>query len=238
MESTDFPMPAELQKPRAEMTAEEKAAHNRFCKERKKHAAGKKMAELGITPPEPKAPKEPKEPQFDEEGNLIEPVKHKPRSEMTLEEKQADNKARKVREKETRQKRMGEAVETGGGPPKKKGKKGETPELKLQLDAWVEAKRAKDFDLADAIRVELRGQGVEPEEYRPAGGGKGKGGGKGNMNNMMNQMMAMMGGGGGGKGKGGKGKGKGESGGNNNMMEQMMLMMMMNQMGGGKGDGW
>lgn len=38
-----------------------------------------------------------------------------------------------------------------------------------QLDTWVEAKRNKDFTTADAIRVELRKKGIEPDEVRPAG---------------------------------------------------------------------
>jgi len=229
MADGDFPLPEELNKPRAEMTAEEKIAHNKFCKDRKKHITAKRNAELGIVPGEPSEPKV-REPKYDEEGNLVE-SKHKPRSEMTPEEKQADNKARKDREKKSKQAKGEEGGflfgEIGGlgQPAKKKAKKaggGEPAEFKEQLDAWVEAKRAKDFDTADAIRVELRAQGIEPDEYRPAGGGKGgKGGG-----NMMN-MMGMMGG-------GGKGKGGGKSAGGG-MMEQMMMMMMMNQMGGGKG---
>lgn len=37
-----------------------------------------------------------------------------------------------------------------------------------QLDQWVEAKRNKDFTVADSIRVELRRKGIEPDEVRPA----------------------------------------------------------------------
>eukprot|EP00928_Gymnodinium_smaydae_P053451 TRINITY_DN37436_c0_g1_i1.p1 TRINITY_DN37436_c0_g1~~TRINITY_DN37436_c0_g1_i1.p1 ORF type:complete len:342 (-),score=67.58 TRINITY_DN37436_c0_g1_i1:103-1059(-) len=38
-----------------------------------------------------------------------------------------------------------------------------------QLDLWVEAKRAKDFATADAIRVQLRAIGVDPDTERPIG---------------------------------------------------------------------
>ena len=43
------------------------------------------------------------------------------------------------------------------------------PEMDVedQLDLWVQAKRAKDFPKADAIRSELRIRGVEPEAARP-----------------------------------------------------------------------
>jgi len=37
-----------------------------------------------------------------------------------------------------------------------------------QLDRWVEAKRNKDFTVADSIRSELRRKGIEPDEVRPA----------------------------------------------------------------------
>jgi len=37
-----------------------------------------------------------------------------------------------------------------------------------QLDRWIEAKRNKDFTVADAIRSELRRKGIEPDEVRPA----------------------------------------------------------------------
>jgi len=37
-----------------------------------------------------------------------------------------------------------------------------------QLDQWVEAKRNKDFTVADSIRVELRRKGIEPDEVRPS----------------------------------------------------------------------
>ena len=36
-----------------------------------------------------------------------------------------------------------------------------------KLDRWVEAKRARDFDLADRLREELRRDGVEPDKARP-----------------------------------------------------------------------
>jgi len=38
-----------------------------------------------------------------------------------------------------------------------------------QLDRWVEAKRNKDFTVADSIRSKLRRKGIEPDEVRPAG---------------------------------------------------------------------
>lgn len=37
-----------------------------------------------------------------------------------------------------------------------------------QLDAWVSAKRIKDFAVADRIRDELRAEGIEPDKARPA----------------------------------------------------------------------
>ena len=44
-----------------------------------------------------------------------------------------------------------------------------------KLDAWVAAKRAKDFATADRLREEMRAMGVEPDHARPAypGGGAG-----------------------------------------------------------------
>eukprot|EP00320_Phaeocystis_rex_P010183 CAMPEP_0119071516 /NCGR_PEP_ID=MMETSP1178-20130426/51134_1 /TAXON_ID=33656 /ORGANISM="unid sp, Strain CCMP2000" /LENGTH=68 /DNA_ID=CAMNT_0007053453 /DNA_START=49 /DNA_END=252 /DNA_ORIENTATION=+ len=59
--------------------------------------------------------------------------------------------------------------------------------IEKQLDAWVQAKRIKDFATADRIRDELRAEGVEPDKARPAplplhlqqqgGGNRGGGGG-------------------------------------------------------------
>ena len=43
-----------------------------------------------------------------------------------------------------------------------------TPEVNQQLDAWVEAKREKQFERADVIRDELRAIGIEPDAVRPA----------------------------------------------------------------------
>lgn len=43
-----------------------------------------------------------------------------------------------------------------------------------RLDEWVEAKRAKDFSLADSIREELKAQGVDAEAARPKDGGGGQ----------------------------------------------------------------
>jgi len=36
--------------------------------------------------------------------------------------------------------------------------------VEWQLDRWVEAKRAKDFATADAIRAEMRLMGIEPAD--------------------------------------------------------------------------
>lgn len=36
------------------------------------------------------------------------------------------------------------------------------------VDAWVQAKRLKDFPTADRIRDELRAEGIEPDKARPA----------------------------------------------------------------------
>eukprot|EP00928_Gymnodinium_smaydae_P089668 TRINITY_DN73596_c0_g1_i1.p1 TRINITY_DN73596_c0_g1~~TRINITY_DN73596_c0_g1_i1.p1 ORF type:complete len:483 (+),score=57.21 TRINITY_DN73596_c0_g1_i1:128-1576(+) len=36
-----------------------------------------------------------------------------------------------------------------------------------QLDRWVQAKRDKDFELADSIRVQLRAIGIDPDTERP-----------------------------------------------------------------------
>ena len=39
-----------------------------------------------------------------------------------------------------------------------------------KLDAWVAAKRARDFATSDRLRDELRASGIEPEQVRPVGG--------------------------------------------------------------------
>lgn len=55
------------------------------------------------------------------------------------------------------------------------------PETEAKLDQWVELKRAKDFASADALREELRAQGIDPGQARPQPGSKGAawgGGGK------------------------------------------------------------
>mmetsp|Transcript_129296 Transcript_129296/g.322292 ORF Transcript_129296/g.322292 Transcript_129296/m.322292 type:complete len:1016 (+) Transcript_129296:43-3090(+) len=44
-------------------------------------------------------------------------------------------------------------------------------QVEWQLDRWVEAKRAKDFETADQIRRQLRAQGIDPDIARPAGVG-------------------------------------------------------------------
>lgn len=46
-----------------------------------------------------------------------------------------------------------------------------------ELDRWVEAKRAKDFETADRIRSELEANGIRPEVLRPARGRGAEGGG-------------------------------------------------------------
>lgn len=43
----------------------------------------------------------------------------------------------------------------------------EDPYLENQLDQWWEAKQNKDWSTADAIRSELRSQGIEPDKLRP-----------------------------------------------------------------------
>lgn len=46
------------------------------------------------------------------------------------------------------------------------------------LDQWVEAKRKRNFELADSIRFDLRAQGIDPDTARPSdmdSGGKGHG---------------------------------------------------------------
>lgn len=53
----------------------------------------------------------------------------------------------------------------------KGGCKGQDPWLEGRLDRWVDAKRAKDYATADAIRDELRSFGADPEVLRPVGGG-------------------------------------------------------------------
>mmetsp|Transcript_68952 Transcript_68952/g.154423 ORF Transcript_68952/g.154423 Transcript_68952/m.154423 type:complete len:156 (-) Transcript_68952:4-471(-) len=66
-------------------------------------------------------------------------------------------------------------------------------ELERMLDRWVEAKRAKDFALADDIRSKLRAQGVEPDTARPAhpGGGSQQGfGGHGSQGGMLEGPMS------------------------------------------------
>jgi len=45
-------------------------------------------------------------------------------------------------------------------------------ETEVQLDQWVQAKREKDFTMADAIRELLRAKGVEPDQARPSGKGQ------------------------------------------------------------------
>merc|ERR1711966_638687 len=47
-------------------------------------------------------------------------------------------------------------------------------ETEAKLDKWEEAKRNRDFVASDAIRDELRAQGVDPDVERGKGKGKGK----------------------------------------------------------------
>merc|ERR1719240_482362 len=90
---------------------------------------------------------------------------------------------------------------TGFGSSRGKGKGGGgggavptyDPETEAKLDAWVQAKRARDFTTSDAIQLELEAQGVDTKAARPdprkAGKGGndswGGGGGGGDMQAMM-----------------------------------------------------
>lgn len=49
------------------------------------------------------------------------------------------------------------------------------PDTEGQLDRWVELKKAKEFEAADALREELRATGIEPSQARPAPGQGAKG---------------------------------------------------------------
>jgi RNA recognition motif-containing protein len=56
--------------------------------------------------------------------------------------------------------------------PKGAGKGGNAPtsgdpETQHLLDEWLKAKRTRDFGTADAIRAQLRAQGVDPDKERP-----------------------------------------------------------------------
>mmetsp|Transcript_41163 Transcript_41163/g.68446 ORF Transcript_41163/g.68446 Transcript_41163/m.68446 type:complete len:340 (+) Transcript_41163:162-1181(+) len=66
-------------------------------------------------------------------------------------------------------------------PPSKRARKLDIQATKTfdestesRLDDWIEAKRAKQFAKADAIREELRALGIEPDEVRPPGRNFGK----------------------------------------------------------------
>eukprot|EP00746_Dinoflagellata_sp_MGD_P072351 gnl/MRDRNA2_/MRDRNA2_29370_c0_seq2.p2 gnl/MRDRNA2_/MRDRNA2_29370_c0~~gnl/MRDRNA2_/MRDRNA2_29370_c0_seq2.p2 ORF type:complete len:196 (+),score=54.19 gnl/MRDRNA2_/MRDRNA2_29370_c0_seq2:102-689(+) len=70
----------------------------------------------------------------------------------------------------------------GGGGGRGRDRGGDVdPEMEEKLDAWVAAKRQRDFETADRIRAELKDMGLNnPEELRPPPGkGKNKGGGGG-----------------------------------------------------------
>jgi len=41
-----------------------------------------------------------------------------------------------------------------------------SPRTESQLDYWVELKRARDFEMADKVREELRKRGIEPGNLR------------------------------------------------------------------------
>ena len=41
-------------------------------------------------------------------------------------------------------------------------------EMNDKLEEWVAAKRRRDFETSDRIREEMKDQGVNPEQYRPA----------------------------------------------------------------------
>eukprot|EP00966_Prymnesium_polylepis_P145928 3371011-Prymnesium_polylepis.1 len=69
-------------------------------------------------------------------------------------------------------------------------------EMEDKLEAWVAAKRQRDFETSDRLRAEMKEAGFNPEAYRPPPG-KGDGG---------------YGGGGGGGGYGGGGYGGGGGG--------------------------
>eukprot|EP00930_Biecheleria_cincta_P043689 TRINITY_DN29981_c0_g2_i1.p1 TRINITY_DN29981_c0_g2~~TRINITY_DN29981_c0_g2_i1.p1 ORF type:complete len:472 (+),score=105.63 TRINITY_DN29981_c0_g2_i1:41-1456(+) len=42
-----------------------------------------------------------------------------------------------------------------------------TPDIEAKLDRWVKAKRDKDFIVADALRLDLRSSGIDPDTVRP-----------------------------------------------------------------------
>ena len=65
----------------------------------------------------------------------------------------------------------GQPPRAGYTPPRGTGYGGIVPEtgprIEALLDAWVSAKRGKDFATADSIRSELRAVGVDPDTERP-----------------------------------------------------------------------
>jgi len=65
----------------------------------------------------------------------------------------------------------------GGGGPAMEEVQGFDEETEQQLEAWVQAKRSRDYATADTIRDELRDKGVDPQKVRPdQRKGEGKGG--------------------------------------------------------------
>ena len=89
-------------------------------------------------------------------------------------------------------------------------------EMNGKLEAWVAAKRQRDFETSDRLRAEMKDAGFNPEEYRPArrepnsqrggygGGGGGYGAGGGGYREP-NSQRGGYGGGGGGYGAAGGG---------------------------------
>ena len=58
----------------------------------------------------------------------------------------------------------------GGGGGGGRGLPPMSAEMNDKLDAWVAAKRERDFETSDRLRAEMKDAGVNPEEYRPAPG--------------------------------------------------------------------
>ena len=62
---------------------------------------------------------------------------------------------------------MPAAAAAGGGGG---GVGRQSPAVEATLDRWVAAKRARDYETADALRAELEAAGVRPEDARPRKG--------------------------------------------------------------------
>merc|ERR1712238_625687 len=65
--------------------------------------------------------------------------------------------------------------EAEGGGYKRPSERLLDAETEKKLDSWVEAKRRRDYEVADKIRAELKASGVDAATERPQ---KGKGKGK------------------------------------------------------------